>query len=426
MINTSMNSQMHNRALQAAIQNAFLTDPMAALQALNSLDRAMGAGQNFPGGQGPQQAGNGQPVQGGQGPQQAGNGQPVQGGQGPQQVDGPQDVQGPNSDPRSSGVEPEHASGWDDFNPDASPTPVPAPQQGLSGPPAGKGLSKDPEGFPKGSVRTAGGYTIVPEGKTNWSIYAPGQKLSEKPHTRIWGDPHVTEKDGTRWDFTRSSDFALPDGTRIHCKTSSETGQSVSTGLTITNGADKVNVTGVDGKPQTGEITHDGYEWRAQHLANKKDLETFRLGGDKENVQWFKEKNGENLGLITKAQKVGDSYEQITDQNQKYWVGDQMRPAVGTRPWGNQFRTELTDLLSQQVLPPNIASLFGNFMHANHRLVEQEMDRLAQGLPIGGLANEFNSWEQVQDFIVGLGDHMLEQQGMNDRLAGERAALLAG
>ena len=67
MINPSMNSQMHNRALQAAIQNAFLTDPMAALQALNSLDRAMGAGQNFPGGRAAA-AGTCQPIQGGQRP----------------------------------------------------------------------------------------------------------------------------------------------------------------------------------------------------------------------------------------------------------------------------------------------------------------------------------------------------------------------
>ena len=57
----------------------------------------------------------------------------------------------------------------------------------------------------------------------------------------------------------------------------------------IANGTDKVNVTGVDGKPQTGEITHDGYEWRSApgEQEGPRDLPSGRRQG---NVQWFKEK----------------------------------------------------------------------------------------------------------------------------------------
>src|SRR5690606_19714641 len=91
---------------------------------------------------------------------------------------------------------------------------IPSPGIAHSGASAGKVLTKDPAGWPQGSVQTAGGYTIVPEGKdAAWSVYAPGQKPGDKPNTRIWGDPHVDEKDGTRWDFTKNSDFVLPDGT---------------------------------------------------------------------------------------------------------------------------------------------------------------------------------------------------------------------
>ncbi|HRC88053.1 MAG TPA: DUF1521 domain-containing protein, partial [Thermoanaerobaculia bacterium] len=142
---------------------------------------------------------------------------------------------------------------------------LPAPDPMFSSAPAGKGLETSPEGWPPGAVKTAGGYVIVAEGSCNWSIYAPGQKCGDTPMTRVHGDPHVSEKDGTRWDFTKDSDFVLPDGTRIFCNTSSETGQSVTTGLTITNGADRVEISGVNGHPQVGEVTRDGYEWRAAH-----------------------------------------------------------------------------------------------------------------------------------------------------------------
>jgi hypothetical protein len=124
---------------------------------------------------------------------------------------------------------------------------LPFPDLSLSGAPAGQGLETGPAGWPPGSVKTAGGYVIVPEGKDcAWSVYGPDQCPGDKPLTRIWGDPHVSENDGDRWDFTKDSDFVLPDGTRIHCNTSSETGQSVSTGLTIVNGQDRVDITGLN------------------------------------------------------------------------------------------------------------------------------------------------------------------------------------
>src|SRR5688572_20719404 len=52
---------------------------------------------------------------------------------------------------------------------------LPTPRLGQSGAPAGEGLHVGGgDGWPEGTVTTAGGYRIVAEGNTNWSVYAPG------------------------------------------------------------------------------------------------------------------------------------------------------------------------------------------------------------------------------------------------------------
>jgi hypothetical protein len=221
--------------------------------------------------------------------------------------------------------------------------PPPAPQQ--SGAPAGQGLTPASE-FGPNAIRTAGGYTIVPEGKdAAWAIFAPGQKPGETPNTRVWGDPHVTEKDGTRWDFSKSSDFRLGDGTVISVKTSKEQGQSLSSELDITNGMDRVKMTGIDkGKPSLGQVTHDGYQARAE-LADK---DTFVLGGDKDHVQWFKEEKGEIKGEVTGASLTSKDgtpmYEQKVDGNKQYAIDPSLQPKVGTPAWGNLLRDQAVDL----------------------------------------------------------------------------------
>lgn len=247
---------------------------------------------------------------------------------------------------------------------------IPQPQIRHCGAPAGKGLTKDPEGFPAGSVRTAGGYTIVPEGKSAaWSIFAPGQKATDKPHTRVWGDPHVDEKDGTRWDFTKNSDFVLPDGTRINCQTTSETGQSVSKGLTIANGMDRVDITGINSdKPTTSAVTPDGYQWRAKHLASNPNRDAFHLGGNDKDVSWFRERNNRIDGLITGAKldaKV-NGYEQTVDNGKQYWVDPNLRAPVGSPAWGNQLRAHFADQQAKSGLPAQYAEAFGNFMAQDH------------------------------------------------------------
>jgi hypothetical protein len=173
------------------------------------------------------------------------------------------------------------------------------------------------DGFPANSIRTAGGYTIVPEGKdAAWKIYSPGQQACEEPTTRVWGDPHVNEKDGTRWDFTKDSNFTLPDGTLIRCDTTAETGHSLTQGLTIVSGNDRVQVNGVNtGNPQV-TASKDASEWFSQNAETLAQGNTFALQHDGKDVSWFRSTNGKLDGLVTGSRDNVDgkgSYDQVID-----------------------------------------------------------------------------------------------------------------
>jgi len=109
-----------------------------------------------------------------------------------------------------------------------------------------------------GKVTTPGGYTIEACGNSEWKITGPDGKC-----TRVWGDPHVAESDGGKWDFKRNSSFVLPDGTKINVKTTpSGNGMTVTSGLEIVNGDSRVEISGVNsGKPQTSQVQHNGQQW---------------------------------------------------------------------------------------------------------------------------------------------------------------------
>ena len=289
---------------------------------------------------------------------------------------------------------------------------IPKPQVEEAGTPAGKGLSKNPEGWPKGTVRTAGGYHVVPEGRSSaWRIYGPDQKHGEKANTRIWGDPHVDEKDGTRWDFTKNSDFLLPDGTRINCQTTSETGKSVSKGLTISNGMDRVNITGINtNNPKTGDITKDGYEWRAKHIQGNPTRDTFRLGGDSKKIHWFKDgKSGADL--ITGARYKDNMYQQKVDPSKKYWVSPEMRPVVGSNAWGNQIRNQTTDVLGHLSQSQQEAQINGQFMALDH--AKQELGQAMK--PFAPYQPNVNAWGHFgAGFSTATGDSYFESHSSSD------------
>lgn len=198
----------------------------------------------------------------------------------------------------------------------------PAPNPSYSSAPAGQGLTKNSDG----SVTTAGGYKIIPEGKDSaFKIMGPdGKEL-----TRVWGDPHVKEGDGTKWDFTKDSNFVLPDGTRIGVDTTSQTGKSVTQALDIANGNDRVQMSGINtNRPQTGEVTRDGMTgWQA---ANGTGRDTFSLRHDANNQDWVKhDETGKLHGVITGAKYENDAYQQITNGTDSRLGGVGATPAPG-------------------------------------------------------------------------------------------------
>jgi hypothetical protein len=189
-------------------------------------------------------------------------------------------------------------------------TPPPAQQP----PPAG--LETGADGFPPGSIKTPGGYVIVVEGKdAAWEVYGPEQKPGDTPLTKVWGDPHVNEKDGTRWDFTKDSNFMLPDGTVIRADTTSEEGHSLTQGLTIVSGNDRIDVTGVNtGSPHIGAKSADGNAWLNGNLPTLEKGATFILRSDGNNVDWFRATNGKLEGVVTGSKENFDgkhSYDQV-------------------------------------------------------------------------------------------------------------------
>jgi hypothetical protein len=177
-------------------------------------------------------------------------------------------------------------------------------------------------GFPPNAVRTQGGYTIVPEGKDQaWRIYGPNQQYGDDALTRVWGDPHVHESDGTKWDFTKDSNFILPDGTVIRADTTSEVGQSVTQGLTIVSGNDRVDISGIhQNKPIVSAVQKDGQQYLRDNAATLQAGHSFHLQHEGKTVEWFRSTNGQLDGLVTGARSNVDgkgSYDQIVDANRR-------------------------------------------------------------------------------------------------------------
>jgi hypothetical protein len=161
---------------------------------------------------------------------------------------------------------------------------TPNPSQGTH--PAGS-LKADPS---SGVITTPGGYKIEQLKQFDWLITGPDGKT-----TKIWGDPHVAEGDGGKWDFKRDSTFVLGDGTRINVTTKPwGNDMTVTGGLEVISGNDRVLVTDIDkGKGKVGQVTQDGF----QHVNSFGGKDVFVMG--KESDDWSfqgKEIIGSNNG----------------------------------------------------------------------------------------------------------------------------------
>ncbi|MCP3141405.1 DUF1521 domain-containing protein [Pyxidicoccus xibeiensis] len=131
-----------------------------------------------------------------------------------------------------------------------------------------------------GVITTPGGYKIEQLGQFEWKVSGPDGK-----HTRVWGDPHVDEGDGGKFDFKRNTTFVLGDGTEIHCGTKPwGNGMTVTGSLDITCGDDHIHVADIDkGKGKVGTIQKDGYDVDAEFTANHYG-DTLKMG--KESDDW--------------------------------------------------------------------------------------------------------------------------------------------
>jgi hypothetical protein len=133
-------------------------------------------------------------------------------------------------------------------------------------------------------VFTEDGYIIRSEGKEQaWTITNPDGKV-----TRIWGDPHVVESDGDKWDFKERSSFLFGNN-----KVTIETvpygnGQTLTSKISIYNGDSRVSISGIDqDKPIFEAIAKDA----ELDDAIREDGDIFILG---------KEENGEDQFILLK------------------------------------------------------------------------------------------------------------------------------
>ncbi len=122
-----------------------------------------------------------------------------------------------------------------------------------------------------GVITTPGGYKIEQLGQFEWKITGPDGK-----NTRVWGDPHVDEGDGGKWDFKKNTCFVLGDGTHINCTTKPYgNGMTVTGQLDIVAGDQHIAVTDIDkGKGKVGTVQNDGLSAVVKFAATESDTVT--------------------------------------------------------------------------------------------------------------------------------------------------------
>lgn len=151
--------------------------------------------------------------------------------------------------------------------------PDPTPRQTLTASVTDKG---------KVLVETADGYKVRFEGENQeWWVIAPdGNK------TRIWGDPHVEESDGTNWDFTEKSSFQFGQN-KITVETiPTWNGKTFSRQVSIYNGDDRFTLSGI----ATDELKFESWSFDAKsHDAKLSDGTVYKLVNDGDKFSWQKQ-----------------------------------------------------------------------------------------------------------------------------------------
>lgn len=195
-----------------------------------------------------------------------------------------------------------------------------------------------------GVITTPGGYKIEATGQYEWKITDPDGKSS----TRVWGDPHVEEHsaDGNNhnFDFKKPTSFVLGDGTKIDVSVKPYNNMTVTTGLQITNGNDRVQISDIDqGKGKVGDVTHDGF----QHVNDFGKNDVFVMG--KNAGQWTL--NGKE---ILSSNNGGDSFNTGAEVAPNQGTTGANGKAGGTNPnaanWAQKIMADVAQLL-KDIMP---------------------------------------------------------------------------
>lgn len=132
------------------------------------------------------------------------------------------------------------------------------------------------------TVKTEDGFVVTFLGKNQaLSIMAPDGKT-----TKIWGDPHVTESDGDRWEFKARSTFCFGNN-KLTIETCTKPGFELTFCDTVTlyNGRDRFTISDIDiDKPRLVGWKLDG----ARHDAAQEDGDVYLLESDGLNQHWKK------------------------------------------------------------------------------------------------------------------------------------------
>lgn len=151
--------------------------------------------------------------------------------------------------------------------------------------PVGKRLEAIQDDKGAVTVRTQDGYTVKAEGReAAWTITGPDGKS-----TRIFGDPHVRESDGDRWDFKQRSTFRFGSNKVTVETVPLKNGNTISSRITVYSGSERVTIGGIDkNRPTIVALASDG----RQHDDGLSDGTAFSRGSTKNGETWFVVQNG--------------------------------------------------------------------------------------------------------------------------------------
>jgi len=133
----------------------------------------------------------------------------------------------------------------------------------------------------KGMGQQIGGGSFAMAGATPFGSFAmaaqmPGYKTQGE--TKVWGDPHVDQSNGQRWDWKdKTMSFNLPDGTKITMNAESANGEVKS--IDIYNGNEHIHGEG-------GKFTGGGYDGYMADAMQADGDSVYSMNGDVGN--WYK------------------------------------------------------------------------------------------------------------------------------------------